>query len=50
MKIFGVISYNQDISILFSLKLVCKSWNFLFSNLTLNEATILNSNSLNWYQ
>jgi hypothetical protein len=46
MKILGI---NQDVSIPFSLKLVCKSWNFLFSNLTLNEATILNSNSLNWY-
>jgi hypothetical protein len=49
MKIVGILSYNQDISIIIPLLLVCKRWENLFSNLTLNEATILKTKSLNWY-
>jgi hypothetical protein len=49
MKVVEILSYNQDVAFSFSLRLVCKKWENIFSNLTLNEATILNSNSLNWY-
>jgi hypothetical protein len=49
MKVVEILSYNQDVSFSFSLRLVSKRWESIFNNLTLNEATILNSNSLNWY-
>jgi hypothetical protein len=49
MKIYNLLSENEDLSFVMSLKSVCKHWNNVFSECQLTVATILESASLKWY-
>jgi hypothetical protein len=49
ISIFQLLSHKQDVAVFVSFSLVCKQWFRAFSDSRLNEASILNPWSVNWY-